>query len=130
MKINHRFEFSEEIDLYGTLDREYLKVEDPEYFRYRLSGMVIHRGTAKNGHIWSLIKVGNQWYKVDDDHPIENLSFKEVQYMAFGDQRTNVDDQTTATMLFYQRSVNFDENDQRMSNSPSASSTESSYIFN
>lgn len=63
-KINDRIEFPFELDmepfsqqgLRKQENRSQISAEEPpEYFKYRLSGAVIHMGTADNGHYYSFI---------------------------------------------------------------------------
>ena len=53
-KINTRLEFPHELDL-----KEYT-VDDITNTNYKLSGVVVHYGTAEYGHYFSYIDIKNQ----------------------------------------------------------------------
>lgn len=52
-KINTRLEFPHELDL-----KEYT-VDDIPHTKYKLSGVVVHYGTAEYGHYFSYIDIKN-----------------------------------------------------------------------
>jgi len=38
--------------------QEEIVLKEPEYYRYKLKGIVVHTGTADFGHYYSYIEVG------------------------------------------------------------------------
>lgn len=39
--------------------------------KYRLSGVLVHSGSAESGHYYSFIKVGEKWYEFNDKYVSE-----------------------------------------------------------
>lgn len=64
-KMHCRFDYPEELDMAGFLH----KPAGAEETRYRLYGIVAHRGTSQSGHYMCFIRPPGQsiWYKFDDD---------------------------------------------------------------
>ena len=39
---------------------------DNSNYKYRLSGILVHSGSAGSGHYYSYIKIGEKWYEFND----------------------------------------------------------------
>ena len=75
VKLNHRYEFSEQIDL-----NKYVLNSDGEYI-YRLFSILVHKGSANTGHYYSYIspKLDGEWYLFNDDSVEKSLSSQALQ---------------------------------------------------
>ena len=117
-KINDAFEFPPILDLSNyTFKKNQVKAEAYEdeklndllkqgedEFKYRLAGVVIHRGTGKSGHYWSVINTNRDkpledqdWLKTEldtwrrfDDETIGSSSYKDMLEEAVGGDKTKV----------------------------------------
>lgn len=101
-----------------------------------MKGVVIHIGTADSGHYYSLISEGKEknpnsseddWLEFNDIH-VRKFDINDLASEAFGGDEKNLTNSMTNTLtksmkersknaylLFYQRSKNFDENGQEIS---------------
>lgn len=64
----------------------YNKVTCPEYFQYKLTGIVVHMGTTDSGHYYSLIKErenGDAWFEFND-HLVSAFNPDNIPNEAFG----------------------------------------------
>lgn len=61
------------------IERKYPK----EYYEYKLRGIIIHMGTAENGHYYSFIKENEQWYEFNDT-VVRKIDPKDIPNEAFG----------------------------------------------
>jgi ubiquitin C-terminal hydrolase len=64
----------------------YNRVTNPEYFQYKLSGIVIHIGTTDSGHYYSFIKEregGESWFEFND-HVVNSFNPDNIPTEAFG----------------------------------------------
>ena len=73
-KINSKFEFPKELNLKNYCIENNIQVskknyqkKKEEYYKYKLKGVNIHKGSAEGGHYISIIRVDkDKWYKFDD----------------------------------------------------------------
>ncbi|MDR1628057.1 MAG: hypothetical protein LBR79_04715 [Oscillospiraceae bacterium] len=79
----HRLNTPDTIDLRVDFDI-------PDGKKYKLSHAMVHFGTQKGGHYVSFVRVGEQWYKINDDH-VEPVTYEQAKS----------DIETRATMVFY-----------------------------
>eukprot|EP01119_Soliformovum_irregulare_P004626 TRINITY_DN1568_c0_g1_i1.p1 TRINITY_DN1568_c0_g1~~TRINITY_DN1568_c0_g1_i1.p1 ORF type:complete len:2028 (+),score=618.17 TRINITY_DN1568_c0_g1_i1:116-6085(+) len=120
-------EISEEIDQ-QELDRrkdieEAIKTRNPNYYKYNLAGILVHRGHSESGHYYSYIKERitvdhkePQWIEFNDKH-VSVFDPKDIPHECFGgtEEIRKTDPQTRQTrwetveksrnayMLFYER---------------------------
>lgn len=73
-KLNGTFKFPTELDIScGSISAQ-----------YALTGVIMHSGTAKNGHFFSFVRVTRgKWYKIDDSN-ISIVSIDAVLSKGFG----------------------------------------------
>ncbi|KRX04991.1 hypothetical protein PPERSA_06625 [Pseudocohnilembus persalinus] len=130
IKINDHWEFPMELDLepytlQGLYRKEGKKYEGKQYpqnyFKYKLKGMVIHSGTADNGHYYSYIqkrgKEENEWYEFNDNivkpfdpTDIPNEAFGgEEKWRYYGNTSENKEKCRNAYILFYDRIETYEE---------------------
>lgn len=109
-KIDDRFEFPFEVCMkeYTT---EYLNndpLNSPDYYSYSLKGVVIHHGRAEQGHYYSFIHEGENWYEFNDT--VVSLSSEEIvrsnSFGRFGSSHSV----PTAYLLIYERAIKFKPN--------------------
>ncbi|OMJ71338.1 hypothetical protein SteCoe_30490 [Stentor coeruleus] len=109
-KIDDYFEFPFEVCMkeYTT---EYLNnnpLNSPDYYSYRLKGIIIHHGRAEQGHYYSFIHEGENWYEFNDT--IVSLSSEEaVRNNSFG-RFGSSHSVPTAYLLIYERLAKFKPN--------------------
>ena len=60
VKVNDRFEFPFTVDIAPLME------EPAGEAIYHLRGVVLHSGTGFGGHYVSLVKIGNEWYELND----------------------------------------------------------------
>jgi ubiquitin carboxyl-terminal hydrolase 9/24 len=101
--------------------------QTPEYYQYKLRGVVIHVGTSDSGHYYSFIKEKNddktkkndKWLEFNDIS-IRDFNILDLENEAFGGEDRNMQDyygkgfrekSNNAYLLFYERVKFFDEND-------------------
>ncbi|CAD8074991.1 unnamed protein product [Paramecium primaurelia] len=124
-KINDRIEFPFELDMFpysqqGLRQQENrtnnLSVQDnpQEYYQYRLTGVVIHMGSADSGHYYSFIQDKDdlsKWYEFNDII-VTPADIKDLKNDAFGGADKFIknkypsqlkDKSKSAYMLFYER---------------------------
>lgn len=105
-KLNGRFEFEDELDMFpytreGALaataeegaaeqeeeeeDEDKPKVLPREHYKYRLQGIVIHMGGAQGGHYWSYIRdrATGQWNEFNDSRT-SKFDSSNIEGKAFG----------------------------------------------
>ena len=100
IKINSRFEFP--IDL--NLNKKYCLEKKNEYYKYKLRGVVIHKGDAQGGHFVSLINVDkDKWYEFNDII-VKEFNINNLEEECFGgmDQNKNEEKKNSAYLLFYE----------------------------
>lgn len=67
----------------------------------------MHSGTSESGHYYSFIRVGNDWYKFNDQ-TVTKIEYKDIHHECFGGSESKeqwTDDMkfsTNAYMLFYE----------------------------
>ncbi|CAD8075134.1 unnamed protein product [Paramecium sonneborni] len=124
-KINDRIEFPFELDLLPYSQQGLRQQENrannsnhqdnpQEYYQYRLTGVVIHMGSADSGHYYSFIQDKNdlnKWYEFNDI-VVTPADIKDLKNDAFGGSDkmlknkypTQLKDKSkSAYMLFYER---------------------------
>eukprot|EP01130_Rhizamoeba_saxonica_P015756 TRINITY_DN711_c6_g1_i1.p1 TRINITY_DN711_c6_g1~~TRINITY_DN711_c6_g1_i1.p1 ORF type:complete len:2276 (-),score=421.97 TRINITY_DN711_c6_g1_i1:69-6896(-) len=86
----------------------------PNYYEYKLSGVLVHSGNADSGHYYSFIKdrsnYGDSWFRFDDS-VVNNFNPDDLPNETFGsdtpcslwEEETTLPDRTVY-MLFYERS--------------------------
>jgi ubiquitin carboxyl-terminal hydrolase 47 len=90
-KINTEFDFPEKIEEINGIKSNYF-----------LYGIIVHSGSAMNGHYYSIIKNyedDNKWYKFDDINVYEIENFNELYDKIKGNENNQNDN--TAYLLFY-----------------------------
>lgn len=102
LKLNDRCEFPFELDMEPYTqegleaiekrkDPEFTDVIDPihppEYYKYKLKGVVVHMGTADSGHYYSFIqdrtKLEDTWYEFNDT-VVRPFNISGMEEEAFG----------------------------------------------
>ncbi|CAD8161247.1 unnamed protein product [Paramecium octaurelia] len=124
-KINDRIEFPFELDMFPYSQQGLRSQENrtnnsngqdnpQEYYQYRLTGVVIHMGSADSGHYYSFIQDKNdlnKWYEFNDII-VTPADIQELKNDAFGsaDKMLKLkyppqlkDKSKSAYMLFYER---------------------------
>lgn len=133
-KVNDRYEFPEELDmkpftLAGLNEKEGqppnagvddMNVDEEQSYRYRLAGVLVHRGTAESGHYYSFIKKrganSSSWLNLNDSN-VSEFDIQSLKEEAFGGSKPdqvydqfknkyvtqNVVRPHNAYMLFYDR---------------------------
>lgn len=92
----------------------------PQYYEYKLRGVVIHMGTSESGHYYSLIKDGkDNWFEFNDN-TVTLFDVNDLPYEAYGGEEkisvgnlgnsTKLPKSKNAYLLFYERVTYFDEN--------------------
>jgi hypothetical protein len=97
-KLTERFEFEHELEL-GPLMAD--ETQNP---MYRLTGIVLHAGTAEGGHYTSYVKVGQKWYDFNDTQVLEIPESAVLENAAGNMSFGGEDHRPCAYLLFYQRS--------------------------
>ena len=75
----------------GSSTKKETKVQDPSYYEYELTGVVVHTGTIDSGHYYSLIRGGEQdenggttnWCRFND-HIVSQFDVSEIAHECFG----------------------------------------------
>lgn len=87
--IGTRTKIDKEISFQSTLDMSKLSEDGPLYHLY---GVIVHKGTAGQGHYYGYIKHKGIWYEAND-HKISKVSeeqvLKQSAYMLFYDLKSN-----------------------------------------
>lgn len=138
MKVNDYCEFPEDLDMrpytQGYLRRkekeeagEALDENDladqafpPQYYQYKLRGVVIHVGTAESGHYYSLIKDGSEKWFEFNDNIVRPFYIRDLADEAFGGEekmtgnlgslsKSAKEKHRNAYLLFYERVAYFDD---------------------
>jgi len=78
LKINQRYEFPEELDL-----REFM-CEGAEVGRYRLTSVIVHSGSMDEGHFYSYVRVGEKYYKFNDEVVYESSRDEAIEWNSGG----------------------------------------------
>ncbi|CAD8096981.1 unnamed protein product [Paramecium sonneborni] len=103
-KLNSYLEFPHLLDL-SKYTKEALsnqQFKNDSYYIYKLKGVVVHQGTALQGHYYSLINIqGEKWLKFNDSL-IEEFDIKHLPYECFGEFQ-QIDCSTNAYILVYER---------------------------
>lgn len=124
VKINDFYEFPEQIDMkpytvYQDIPSDNI---EPEYFQYKLAGVIIHLGIADAGHYYSLIQdryveSSNRWVEFNDTN-VKNFDSNHLANECFGfDERNensnyNLNRFKNAYILIYDRKKLFMEDHQ------------------
>ena len=111
--MNDSVEFPTELNM-REYTNSYLNkesMEEDEYYRYRLRGVIIHYGRADYGHYYSLIKREAEWY-VFNDSDTKTFNIKNLRNEAFGGKNSS----KSAYVLFYEREKNFDKRKKAIAN--------------
>lgn len=74
-------------------------------FQYSLCGIVVHQGTAEQGHYYAVVEGDDKEWYLCDDSKIIYFDLKEIPDFAFGmSETTSLDeDVSTGYLLFYRR---------------------------
>ena len=110
-----RLETMKAQELAGDL-QELPKLKYPEeYYKYKLRGIIIHLGTADNGHYYSFIRHENQWLefndtniRVVDPRDIPGEAFGGEEKFAFNGQSNIKYRNRNAYILLYERTKYFE----------------------
>lgn len=127
VKINDFYEFPVSIDMkpYTIYQNEENPPYEPEYFQYKLAGVIIHLGIADAGHYYSLIhdryhENCNRWIEFNDTS-VKNFDFSHLANESFGyddknDMGTNnLNRFKNAYILIYDRKKFFEETNNNIS---------------
>lgn len=109
-KIDDRFEFPFEMDM-KNFTTEYLNkspLNDSNYYTYQLKGVIIHQGLADQGHYYSFIHDGENWYEFNDT-VITLSAQEEVINAGFGKFKSS-HSVPTAYILIYERPTKYKQN--------------------
>lgn len=141
VKVNDYCEFPENLDM-RAYTKEYLRRKEkeesgetldendvadqqfpPQYYQYKLRGVVIHVGTADSGHYYSLIKTNAERWLEFNDNLVKPFDIRDLSDEAYGGEEIvsgNLGNSTSksvrekiknAYLLFYERVSYFDEDD-------------------
>ncbi|EKE39758.1 hypothetical protein ENUP19_0339G0020 [Entamoeba nuttalli] len=106
IKINDRYEFPRELDLYPYciehINHPEKKDENGEY-KFKLVGVLVHLGTLDSGHYYSYIKdqeTGDEWFSFNDDL-IDKFDINTLEESCFGGGQYSK--HYSAYILFYQK---------------------------
>lgn len=58
------------------VDESNLTAEECEY---RLKAVIVHSGTSKSGHYYSFVRVGEEWYKFNDQ-TVTRMELKDIPH--------------------------------------------------
>ncbi|KAL7720742.1 ubiquitinyl hydrolase 1 [Entamoeba marina] len=88
IKINDRFEFPRELDLYPYSSEKFSNEgqEQSNNYLYKLCGVLIHLGTLDSGHYYSYIKeqeTGDEWFCFNDDF-IDSFDLNNLEELCYG----------------------------------------------
>lgn len=75
--------------------------EESSDSKYKLSGILVHSGSAESGHYYSYIKIGEQWFEFNDKSVSEFNIQNNLKNECFGcaeGKKTR-----SAYMLFYEK---------------------------
>jgi len=94
-KINSFLEFPHEIDLSNAMYQ-------PKDTKYRLVGVVLHKGTAQGGHYTSLRLINNDWYLFDDTN-VTKFDSNQFSTVCYGQNNNDqsFDSSGSAYLLIY-----------------------------
>ena len=103
----------------SSTKRKIISISKPSnYYKYNLSGVLIHSGTSENGHYYSIIKdyEKNDWCEFNDVN-LKEYDINDLANDAFGgsemvnkdNKKEAVEKTTNAYLLFYRRQ--YDENE-------------------
>ena len=96
-KVNDKFEFPMTFDLAKLME------DDTQHQEYKLTGIVVHNGTAQGGHYTSYIRRGDHWYLFNDTN-VNEVPYATVLEESVGGKKqvTDYDDHLpSAYLLFY-----------------------------
>lgn len=86
-KVNSRFEFPEVVDMQPYMVDELArsKPSHPDAFKYKLSGVIVHSGTAQGGHYYSFIRdrATRDWFEFNDS-TVRPFSAARLEEETFG----------------------------------------------
>ena len=100
VKINERFEFSEEINLTQFTDRE--SGYNLSNCNYQLKGVINHIGTSDHGHYISCVKIDNtEWVEFNDSR-VSKITRKKLFKTSFGSFQ-GLSNTSSAYILIYQK---------------------------
>ena len=70
-KLNDYFEFPFDLDMHKYSSAYLRDKSEASDSKYKLSGILVHSGSADAGHYYSFIKVGDKWFEFNDKHVSE-----------------------------------------------------------
>jgi hypothetical protein len=91
VKVHDRYVFPT-----NELNIKELLTTNSEDVIYRLTGIVLHSGTAQGGHYTSLIRINNKWIMFNDNE-VTGVPDNQIEYKAFGGNESKA----SAYLLFY-----------------------------
>jgi ubiquitin C-terminal hydrolase len=109
----------------------YSKNKPANFYKYNLSGVIIHTGTSESGHYYSIIKdyEKEQWNEFNDTI-VKSYDINDLPNEAYGgtenvfnrdNKKEVLEKQTNAYLLFYKRQYEEDEIDQDVEMKPEES---------
>jgi hypothetical protein len=88
--------------------------KENDSYIYQLSGVIIHVGTARDGHYYSLVRernkdmiekgISNRWFKMDDE-TVSEFSIDDLEDESFGGHRYGPKKKQNAFILVYDRKL-------------------------
>lgn len=108
VKINDRYEFTQNLDL-----KPYLDKSSPNYnenWEYELHGVLVHQGDVSVGHYYAMIKPSTEdkWFKFEDDR-VMRVTPHQVFEENFGSSKQHIDTRgmtrEEAQALFWKQST-------------------------
>lgn len=81
MKINDRYEFPEELDLYEYMDHDNSnKKYSNQECKYKLYSVIVHSGVVDEGHFFCYLNINGRYYKFNDESVSECSKYEAIDW--------------------------------------------------